>query len=286
MDEIGQKLRNARIKKGYTIDDLQQVTKIQKRYLIAIEEGQFDHLPGDFYVRAFIKQYCEAVDLDSDELLDEYKSEIPDSQPHEIVDTTEPTKKRAIADSSNSFFSGLRNYIPQIIVGIVVIVIIAVIAFGMINRSKSSSQVTIPKDSSSQTTSKKSTSSDSSKKKQTKTKKKAAKSSSEVTIKETDTTGTYNVTNLPSGKDTNVVVSADGGQAWVSFNEGSNNTVWQQAISSGDKRSTSVSSGTSQFSIHTGDISHTKISIAGKNVDLGKTDSSSSIVRTLTFNVK
>ncbi|EPD00588.1 Xre-like DNA-binding protein, partial [Lacticaseibacillus paracasei subsp. paracasei Lpp227] len=35
--KLGKKLRDARIQKGYTIDDLQQITKIQKRYLIAIE---------------------------------------------------------------------------------------------------------------------------------------------------------------------------------------------------------------------------------------------------------
>lgn len=284
MDEIGQKLRNARIKKGYTIDDLQQVTKIQKRYLIAIEEGQFDHLPGDFYVRAFIKQYCEAVDLDSNELLDEYKAEIPDSQPHETVDTTENTKKRSITENSDSFFSGLRNYVPQIIVGIVVIVILGVIIFGMVNRSQNSSQVTIPKDTSSQTSTKKSSSSKSSS--TTTNKKKSTKSSTAVSVKESATQGTYTVKNLPANKDFDVTVSADGGQAWISFSEGADNMVWQQAISSGDKKSTSVPASTKSFIVHTGNVSYTKITVAGKTVDLGDTSNNSSIVRTLTFNVE
>lgn len=73
MNEIGQKLREARIEKGYTLDDLQQITKIQKRYLIAIEEGNFDALPGSFYVRAFIKQYAQTVGLDNDALLQNTK---------------------------------------------------------------------------------------------------------------------------------------------------------------------------------------------------------------------
>ena len=52
--EVGKKLHDARVAKGYTLDDLQQATKIQKRYLIAIEDEKFDELPGDFYVRAFV----------------------------------------------------------------------------------------------------------------------------------------------------------------------------------------------------------------------------------------
>lgn len=283
MDEIGQKLRNARIKKGYTIDDLQQVTKIQKRYLIAIEEGQFDHLPGDFYVRAFIKQYCEAVDLDSNELLDEYKNEIPDSQPHDVAEDSGNTQKRAVESKSDGFFAKMRNYIPQIIVGIVVIVIIGVIVFGMVNKSKNSSQVTIPKDTSSQTTTKKSTSKE--KKDTTKKKQAAKKDNDTVSVKETATEGTYDVKNLPADKPFDVVVSADGGQAWVSFTEDSTMS-WQQAIASGDKKTTSVPANVKKVVVHTGDISKTKISVAGKDVELGDTSSSSSIVRTLTFNVE
>ncbi|APX72298.1 helix-turn-helix domain-containing protein [Companilactobacillus allii] len=285
MDEIGQKLRNARIKKGYTIDDLQQVTKIQKRYLIAIEEGQFDHLPGDFYVRAFIKQYSDAVDISSDDLLEEYKAEIPDSQPKEPVQSEEKKNTRSIKEESSSFFSNLGNYIPQIIVGIIVIVIIGVIAFGMMHKSSSSSNVTIPKDSTEETA-KKSSSDTKSTKKATSTKKKSAakKKSTSLTVKESSTTGTYTVTNLPTdGAD--VTVSADGGQAWIQFGEGSD-TTWQQALSSGEKKTTKITSDVTSFSIQTGNITNTKVSIGGKSVDLSSVSSGSSIVQTLTFNVE
>ena len=54
MNEIGEILKEARIQQGYTLDDLQQTTKIQKRYLQAIEDGNPDILPGRFYARAFV----------------------------------------------------------------------------------------------------------------------------------------------------------------------------------------------------------------------------------------
>lgn len=277
MDEIGQKLRNARIKKGYTIDDLQQITKIQKRYLIAIEEGQFDHLPGDFYVRAFIKQYSDAVGISSDDLLEEYKSDIPNAQPTQET-APEETKTRSIKEESNSFFSNLGNYIPQIVVGIIVVVIIGVIAFGMIHRNQSSSSVTIPKDNTEQTT----------KKAKKTTKKKAAKKtetkSKETAVKESDTEGTYTITNVPSDG-LKVVVEGSNGQAWIQFKEG-DNTTWQQALSADEKKETTVPSDTTTFTIQTGNVNNTKVTIDGKDVDLSKSQSGDTIVKTLTFNIE
>ncbi|KRK93537.1 helix-turn-helix domain-containing protein [Companilactobacillus futsaii] len=281
MDEIGQKLRNARIKKGYTIDDLQQITKIQKRYLIAIEEGQFDHLPGDFYVRAFIKQYSDAVGISSDDLLEEYKSDIPNSQPTQ-ESAPEETKTRSIKEESNSFFSNLGNYIPQIVVGIIIVVIIGVIAFGMIHKNQSSSSVTIPKDNTEQTTkkAKKTTK----KKTAEKADKKTETKSKETTVKESDTEGTYTITNVPSDG-LKVVVEGSNGQAWIQFKEG-DNTTWQQALSADEKKETTVPSDTTTFTIQTGNVNNTKITIGGKDVDLSKSQSGSTIVKTLTFNIE
>ncbi|WP_195701848.1 helix-turn-helix domain-containing protein [Companilactobacillus futsaii] len=281
MDEIGQKLRNARIKKGYTIDDLQQITKIQKRYLIAIEEGQFDHLPGDFYVRAFIKQYSDAVGISSDDLLEEYKSDIPNSQPTQ-ESAPEETKTRSIKEESNSFFSNLGNYIPQIVVGIIIVVIIGVIAFGMIHKNQSSSSVTIPKDNTEQTTkkAKKTTK----KKTAEKADKKTETKSKETTVKESDTEGTYTITNVPSDG-LKVVVEGSNGQAWIQFKEG-DNTTWQQALSADEKKETTVPSDTTTFTIQTGNVDNTKVTIDGKDVDLSKSQSGSTIVKTLTFNIE
>ena len=66
---IGAKLRQARLDKHISLDELQQMTKVQKRYLEAIEADRFEQLPGTFYVRAFIRQYAAAVGEDGDKLV-------------------------------------------------------------------------------------------------------------------------------------------------------------------------------------------------------------------------
>lgn len=77
MSELGVRLQNARMEKGLSLDELQKKTKIQKRYLEAIEEGDFSKMPGDFYARAFVKSYCESVGLSSDQVFEEHADELP-----------------------------------------------------------------------------------------------------------------------------------------------------------------------------------------------------------------
>jgi cytoskeletal protein RodZ len=89
LTELGNRLREARETKGITLDELQNITKIQKRYLLGIEEGNYKIMPGKFYIRAFIKQYAEAVDLNPEEIFDLYKEDVPT-----VVNTEMPELSR------------------------------------------------------------------------------------------------------------------------------------------------------------------------------------------------
>lgn len=84
VSDLGQLLRKARMEKKISLDDLQEATKIRKRYLEAIEDGDYKIMPGNFYVRAFIKSYAEAVGLDPNEVLRLYQNVIPSPEPEHI----------------------------------------------------------------------------------------------------------------------------------------------------------------------------------------------------------
>lgn len=98
MSELGEVLRRTRLEKGITLDEMSEATKIQKKYLQAIEDGNLDQLPGSFYARAFIKNYAEYVGLDSNELLHQYMSSTPRTEidSYSTLKRTRPAVKREI----------------------------------------------------------------------------------------------------------------------------------------------------------------------------------------------
>ncbi|WP_309122963.1 RodZ domain-containing protein [Paenibacillus sp.] len=96
MSDLGQLLRKARTEKNISLDQLQETTKIRKRYLEAIEEGNYKILPGTFYVRAFIKQYSEAVGLDPDEVFRLYAHVIPSADPEPSNEPIRMARRTAV----------------------------------------------------------------------------------------------------------------------------------------------------------------------------------------------
>ena len=74
MFEIGTSLREARLRKGMTLATASEATKIRGRHLQALEDEQFDVLPGQTYVRGFLKTYADFLGLDGQLYVDEYSS--------------------------------------------------------------------------------------------------------------------------------------------------------------------------------------------------------------------
>jgi cytoskeletal protein RodZ len=116
--ELGNRLKEARVAKGLSLDDLQSMTKIQKRYLIGIEEGNYGSMPGNFYVRAFIKQYAEALSLNPDEIFETYKTEIPASLNDDLPQQLSRVKTHKTITQSNS---KIFDILPKVLIGVFVI---------------------------------------------------------------------------------------------------------------------------------------------------------------------
>ncbi|TYR77459.1 helix-turn-helix domain-containing protein [Rossellomorea vietnamensis] len=117
LTELGTRLREAREANGYSLDDLQNMTKIQKRYLMGIEEGNYEMMPGKFYVRAFIKQYAEAVGLDPERIFEEYPNDIPVTNAGDLPELSRVQSRKPVSESS----SKVLNIIPKILVALFVI---------------------------------------------------------------------------------------------------------------------------------------------------------------------
>jgi cytoskeleton protein RodZ len=73
MADIGATLREARMRQRIDISEIESETKIRAKYLRALENEEWDLLPGPTYVKSFLRTYAEALGLDGKLLIEEYK---------------------------------------------------------------------------------------------------------------------------------------------------------------------------------------------------------------------
>lgn len=72
--EIGQLLRAAREASGASVDDVAAILRIRSDHLQALEDEDFERLPGSVYAIGFIRTYATHLDLNAAELIDRYKA--------------------------------------------------------------------------------------------------------------------------------------------------------------------------------------------------------------------
>lgn len=121
MFEIGTTLRQARERRGISLDDAAEATKIRAGYLGALEDERFETLPGPTYARGFLRTYAAYLDLDPQPFIDEYavRFAVP---PWELDEDVIFPRRRASRNGSRS----------RTETGIIVIALAVIVAIGLL----------------------------------------------------------------------------------------------------------------------------------------------------------
>jgi cytoskeletal protein RodZ len=146
MFEIGGSLREARLKRNLTPADVQKAIRIRDRYLQALEEERWELLPGDAYVKGFLRTYADYLGLDGNLYVEEYNSRF--ARPDEPAFVPERFARTGMG------FGGVGFLRPLVAVGIIV-AIVAVAAWqlsGSSDPTRSAPPATTPTTTASHTT--------------------------------------------------------------------------------------------------------------------------------------
>jgi cytoskeleton protein RodZ len=123
--EIGNSLREARLRQGLEIPRIEADTKIRGKYLRALEEEQFDVLPGDTYVKGFLRTYADYLGLDGQLYLDEFNSRFATAEEISVTQSSTPQRRQRRRVESNLVVVALAG-----IVAVTVLVVVGLAGIG------------------------------------------------------------------------------------------------------------------------------------------------------------
>jgi cytoskeleton protein RodZ len=119
--EIGNSLREARMRRGIDFAQAELATKVRGKYLRALEEEQFDVLPAQTYVKGFLRTYAEYLGLDGQLYVDEYNSRfVGTGEDHE------PRARRSAARPQRRYRRIETNVVLVALAAIAIVVMVVV----------------------------------------------------------------------------------------------------------------------------------------------------------------
>jgi cytoskeletal protein RodZ len=128
MADIGSTLREARMRARIDISEVEVGTKIRAKYLRALENEEWDLLPGPVYVKSFLKTYGDYLGLDSRLLVDEFKRRYERPSDHDVramATTARERDRRAGARQPSRVGRALLS--PRTVIGVALAVIVVAI---------------------------------------------------------------------------------------------------------------------------------------------------------------
>ena len=123
MDNIGEILKNTRLDKGLSLEQVEEATSIRKIYLAAIETGDYAKIPGDVFTKGIIRTYGNYLGLNGPELVTLYKAACAGVDPEEIKPAEiRTTSKISVAPhlkpqkNSSNIFTYLLSFVLLVII--------------------------------------------------------------------------------------------------------------------------------------------------------------------------
>ncbi|SDC60964.1 protein RodZ, contains Xre-like HTH and DUF4115 domains [Terribacillus halophilus] len=306
--DIGAKLREARESKGMTLEDVQQRTKIQKRYLKAIEENNHSVMPGEFYTRAFIKEYAQTVGLDPDEVLEPKNQQPQETAAAPVQDERDASSRQERSRVQENDRPPRRErkgipYLSSIIIGLLVLAAIVVVIFiyargtddntdnNSAQNQQNEDQVTSPETDQSteqepdagQSADSEEQTDDAAEEEQSQEEEEQAEPSLSVDEEGTASNPVTTYTLEDAGDEVTLTLAAEDGDAWLQVGDGNNaGNVYTGTISAGSEPVEQDVSDLETVSIKTGFASATKLEINGQELTFPIDND----VQTITVNIK
>lgn len=130
MKEIGDFLKSAREEKGISLDDISNSTKIPKRYLSSLEEGDFSCFSGEVYLKGALRHYADAVGLNPREIISGYELLLKKENKYENGKREQKThtKKKIIENNKPVVIRNRKKPLP--LVALIWITLLAIVVAG------------------------------------------------------------------------------------------------------------------------------------------------------------
>lgn len=250
---LGEKLKQAREAKNISLIELQEKTKIQLRYLEAIENNDFASLPGDYNTKSFLRAYAKEVDLDPEQVIREYQG-APIEE--DLTQYQNAKGSRAAQYKKDDKKSAWMKVVPTLILTLVFVLIVGSVAYAFIrehNRYAANSDV---KEEYSVDNQVKESVSSSSKKEETKSStsssEKKKKKEPKMSIKKDSSSGQTVTMTAKDIKDTaKVVLTGKNGRCWVSATA-DGQSLFQGVVEMGQSQTLEIPHSAKQVSIRLG----------------------------------
>lgn len=122
-DSVGTRLREARTRRKLSLAEVEAAIKIRPRYLQAIENEEWDQLPGDTYARAFIRTYGRFLDLDGERLAEEQRRTQGAARPGERLPRVDPRPRPVVREKKRR--RGSLSISPRLLAAAVTALVVA-----------------------------------------------------------------------------------------------------------------------------------------------------------------